>query len=129
VRGDDHAHYAHDQSDFVVTGPDVEPVKFKSRREARDWCAKNHPGSPNEEIGPGGKRAAKQRPKTERGRLSDAWQVGAGIGSGSWREWRGARQTSRRAPIPAPYSAGTKPQNLGGSGPKQKPRPGGPDGV
>jgi hypothetical protein len=51
---------------FVVTGPDVEPIKFKSRREARDWCANHHPGSPIEEIGPGGKRAAKQRPKTER---------------------------------------------------------------
>ena len=23
---------------FVVTGPDIEPMKFKSRREARDWC-------------------------------------------------------------------------------------------
>jgi hypothetical protein len=51
---------------FVVTGPDVEPIKFKSRREARDWCANHHPGSPIEEIGPGGKRAAKQRAKTER---------------------------------------------------------------
>ena len=47
--------------DFVVTGPDVEAMKFKSRREARDWCARQQPGSPIEEIGP--KRAAKQRPK------------------------------------------------------------------
>ena len=23
---------------FVVTGPDIEPLKFKSRREAKDWC-------------------------------------------------------------------------------------------
>ena len=23
---------------FVVSGPDVEPMKFKSRPEARDWC-------------------------------------------------------------------------------------------
>jgi hypothetical protein len=23
---------------FVVTGPDIEPVTFKTRREARDWC-------------------------------------------------------------------------------------------
>jgi hypothetical protein len=50
------------KGNFVVTGPDVEPVKFKSRREARDWCARNHPGSPIEEIGRGGKRAEKQRP-------------------------------------------------------------------
>jgi hypothetical protein len=36
---------------YVVTGPDIEPVKFKSRREARDWCAQNHSGSPIREIG------------------------------------------------------------------------------
>ena len=23
---------------FVVTGPDIEPMTFKTRREARDWC-------------------------------------------------------------------------------------------
>ena len=51
------------KGDFVVTGPDIEPMKFKSRREARDWCAKQHPGSPIEEIGPGGKRAESRRPK------------------------------------------------------------------
>jgi len=27
------------KGNFVVTEPEVEPVKFKSRREARDWCA------------------------------------------------------------------------------------------
>jgi hypothetical protein len=26
------------KGDFVVTGPDVEPMRFKSRAEARDWC-------------------------------------------------------------------------------------------
>ena len=57
------------KGDFVVTGPDVEPMKFKSRREAKDWCAKHRPGSPIEEIGRGGKRAEKQRPKTGRGEL------------------------------------------------------------
>jgi hypothetical protein len=31
---------------YVVTGPDIEPVKFKSRREAGDVCAQNHSGSP-----------------------------------------------------------------------------------
>jgi hypothetical protein len=30
------------RGDYVVTGPDIKPVKFKSRREARDWCAQNH---------------------------------------------------------------------------------------
>jgi hypothetical protein len=44
---------------FVVSGPDVEPMKFKTRPEARDWCRTHHPGSPITEVGPGGKRAAK----------------------------------------------------------------------
>jgi hypothetical protein len=34
------------KGDFVVTGPDVEPMKFKTRAEARDWCRTHHPGSP-----------------------------------------------------------------------------------
>ena len=34
------------KGDFIVTGPDVEPMKFKSRSEARDWCKTHHPGSP-----------------------------------------------------------------------------------
>jgi hypothetical protein len=45
------------KGDFIVTG-----VKFKSRREARDWCKTHHPGSPITEIGPGGKRAASKTP-------------------------------------------------------------------
>jgi hypothetical protein len=45
------------KGDFIVTGPDVEPMKFKSRAEAREWCRTHHPGSPITEIGPGGKRA------------------------------------------------------------------------
>ena len=44
------------QGDFIVTGPDIEPMKFKSRSEARDWCLKHHPGSPITEVGPDGKR-------------------------------------------------------------------------
>jgi hypothetical protein len=52
---------------FVVSGPDVEPMKFKTRPEAREWCMAHHPGSPIEEIGPGGKRAVKKPlPKSER---------------------------------------------------------------
>jgi hypothetical protein len=27
---------------FVVTGPDIEPMTFKSRREAKDWCRWHH---------------------------------------------------------------------------------------
>jgi hypothetical protein len=37
---------------FVVTGPDMPPMKFKSRAEARDWCKAHYPGSPVTEIAP-----------------------------------------------------------------------------
>jgi hypothetical protein len=36
---------------FTVSGPDIEIRKFKSRREAKDWCAQHYPGSPIEEFG------------------------------------------------------------------------------
>ena len=29
------------KGDFIVTGPDIEPMKFKTRREAKDWCAQH----------------------------------------------------------------------------------------
>ena len=35
------------QDRFVVTGPDIEPVTFKTRAEARDWCLEHVQGSPN----------------------------------------------------------------------------------
>jgi hypothetical protein len=50
------------RGDFIVAGPDTEPMKFKSRREARDWCKTHHPGSPITEVGPGGKRAPRKKP-------------------------------------------------------------------
>ena len=40
------------KGDFVVTGPDIEPTRFKTRREAKDWCVAHYPGSPFKEIGP-----------------------------------------------------------------------------
>ena len=36
-----------------LTGPDIEPMKFKIRPEAHDWCKTHHPGSPINEIGSG----------------------------------------------------------------------------
>ena len=42
--------------DFVVTGPDIEAEKFKTRREAKDWCKVHYPGSPIREIVPLRKR-------------------------------------------------------------------------
>jgi hypothetical protein len=28
---------------FVVSGPDTQPTRFRSRREAKDWCHTRHP--------------------------------------------------------------------------------------
>jgi hypothetical protein len=36
---------------FVVTGPDISPMLFKSRPEATGWCKTHYPGSPITEIG------------------------------------------------------------------------------
>jgi hypothetical protein len=36
---------------FVVTGPDIEAMRFTSRREAKDWCRSHHPRVPAVEIG------------------------------------------------------------------------------
>ena len=36
---------------FEVTGPDIEPVTFKTRVEARDWCLTHCQGSPIREVG------------------------------------------------------------------------------
>jgi hypothetical protein len=38
---------------FVLTGPDVPPMQFKSRVEAREWCKTHYPGSPIHEVGVG----------------------------------------------------------------------------
>jgi hypothetical protein len=39
------------KDDFIVSGPDIEPSRFKSHREAKDWCVTHYPGSPIKEIG------------------------------------------------------------------------------
>ena len=49
--------------DFIVTGPDIAPAKFKSRREAKDWCASHYPGSPIHEIGAPSKRISRATPR------------------------------------------------------------------
>lgn len=36
---------------FVVIGPDVPPMRFRSRPEARDWCKTHYSGSPIKESG------------------------------------------------------------------------------
>ena len=61
------------KGDFIVTGPDIEPMKFKSRSEARDWCKAHHPGSPITEIGPaasaGSQETARATEPVKRGAL------------------------------------------------------------
>ena len=39
------------QDRFEVTGPDIEPMTFKTRVEARDWCLTHYRGSPIREVG------------------------------------------------------------------------------
>ena len=43
------------RDNFVVTGPDIEPLMFKTRYEARVWCREHHPGSPIREERAGGR--------------------------------------------------------------------------
>ncbi len=54
---------------FVITGPDIEPMRFKSRPEARGWCKAHYPGSPIREIGRGASTrvvaGSKGRPRRE----------------------------------------------------------------
>jgi hypothetical protein len=53
---------------FVVIAPDIEPVTFKSRREARVWSLAHFPGAPIREVGAGGRKkgAAPSKPDTGR---------------------------------------------------------------
>ena len=39
------------RGEFIIIGPDIEPMKFGSRREAKDWCRWHHPRSLVIEIG------------------------------------------------------------------------------
>jgi hypothetical protein len=47
---------------FLVTGPDTEPAKFKTRRHAIEWCAAHYPDLPVKEDRFAGKRLANKRP-------------------------------------------------------------------
>ena len=37
---------------FLVTGPDTEPAKFKTRQQALNWCAAHYPDLPIKEDRP-----------------------------------------------------------------------------
>jgi hypothetical protein len=38
---------------FVIVAPDNKIVKFKTRREAKDWCLQHYRGSPVSEVADG----------------------------------------------------------------------------
>ena len=57
---------------FIVTGPDVPRMRFKSRPEARDWCKAHYPGSPITEIGRAASRRAVAMPRARPRKASDA---------------------------------------------------------
>jgi hypothetical protein len=52
---------------FLVAGPDIAPSTFKTRREAKNWCAHHYPASSITEVGADWSKrivvAAKGRPK------------------------------------------------------------------
>ena len=52
---------------FVVTGPDIEPVTFKTRAQARYWCYVHFRGSPIRELGIGSRKKGPPS-KAEKGR-------------------------------------------------------------
>jgi hypothetical protein len=55
------------KGNFIVSGPDIEPLKFKTRREAKGWCMAYYPGSPIREIGAdAAKRANRAMPRKGR---------------------------------------------------------------
>jgi hypothetical protein len=60
------------KGDFVVTGPDGEPMRFKSRRERRDCCAQQHPGSPIAARSASG-RALARKPGGADARFGAGW--------------------------------------------------------
>ena len=42
----------------------ISPARFKSRREAKDWCLMHYPGSPIREVGAdGSERESGSRPR------------------------------------------------------------------
>jgi hypothetical protein len=54
------------KGEFVISGPDLQPVSFTSRREAKDWCLKHYRGSPLMEVGQGARDGQLDRPRNRR---------------------------------------------------------------
>jgi hypothetical protein len=54
------------KGEFVISGADLQPVSFTSRRRARDWRLKYYPDSPLMEIGQGARNGRVDRRNGER---------------------------------------------------------------
>ena len=55
------------RGDFLLTGPDIEPRKFESRRAAKDWSSTHYPDSPIREVGRGASEWAIRPPPRKPG--------------------------------------------------------------
>jgi hypothetical protein len=88
---------------FIVSGPDVEPMKFKSRREARDWCKTHHPTRAGDFKAATGLGAGKQPP---------AKGAGATLLPG----WLKFKNRTGGAPKRSPHSATVKAGRSGEGG-------------
>jgi hypothetical protein len=53
---------------FVVTGPDIEPVRFETRAQARYWCYVHFRGSPIREVGIGSRKKGGPSKAEKKGR-------------------------------------------------------------
>ena len=52
------------KGDFIITGPDIAPMKFNSRREATKWCANHYPASSITDMAQIGRSGSWSRPRT-----------------------------------------------------------------
>jgi hypothetical protein len=60
------------KGEFVISGPNLQPVSFTSRRRARDWCLKHYPDSPLMEVGQGARNGQLDRRNASDGPKSPA---------------------------------------------------------
>jgi hypothetical protein len=56
---------------FVVIGPNISLMRFKSRAEAMDWCQTHYHGSPTKEVGADGEDDAASRAEGVSGRAEN----------------------------------------------------------
>jgi hypothetical protein len=54
------------KGEFVISGPNLQPVSFASRLEAKDWCLRHYRGSPLMEVGEGARNGQLDRRNGER---------------------------------------------------------------